>query len=91
MRGAQFMAVDDLDISKGALRMLNIMGIDNISKLIKIDEKNLHLLCSQNSYNRYYFDEIFAAVKNLGLSFVFENDYYINLGSRKANLLGLRN
>ena len=84
------MAVDDLDISKGALRMLNIMGIDNISKLIKIDEKNLHLLCSQNSHNRYYFDEIFAAVKNLGLSFAFENDYYINLGSRKANLANIR-
>lgn len=84
------MAVDDLDISKGALRMLNIMGIDNISELIKIDEKNLHLLCSQNSHNRYYFDEIFAAVKNLGLSFAFENDYYINLGSRKANLANIR-
>ena len=83
------MTVDELDISKGALRMLSLMGISEISELIKIDEKNLQLLRSQNIHNRNYFDEIFAAVKNLGLTFAFESDYYLNLGIRKANLASI--
>ena len=84
------MAVDDLDISKGALRMLSLLKIADVSELLRLNWPNLQSIRAKNKHYCSYFDEIFAAVKDLGLSFVFENDYYINLGSRKANLANIR-
>lgn len=84
------MAVDDLDISKGALRMLSLLKIADVSELLRLNWQNLQSIRAKNKHYCSYFDEIFATVKDLGLSFVFENDYYINLGSRKANLANIR-
>ena len=80
------MLIEDLNISYGATRMLNLMGITKVDELLKISEKDFQTWQNQRTRYRFYFDEIFAALKSRGLSYTFERDYYIKLGGRKSNL-----
>lgn len=80
------MLIEDLNISYGATRMLNLMGITKVDELLKISEKDFQTWQNQRTRYRFYFDEIFVALKSRGLSYTFERDYYIKLGSRKSNL-----
>lgn len=81
------MQIENLNISGAAKKLLKDYSIDSVEKLLQVNEKNFKLFLSRDEKYRYYFDEVFAEIKRLGLHFKYEYiSYYPYLSSKCDDL-----
>lgn len=85
------MRIEELNISTGAKKMLQMMNIETIEKLLEIDITSIKRLCKSHHRYQTYFDEIYEAIKDLGLHFNYEYSiYYPYISSKCEDLEQLK-
>ena len=85
------MRIEELNISTGAKKMLKMMNIETIEKLLEIDITSIKKLCKSHHSYQTYFDEIYEAIKDLGLHFNYEYSiYYPYISSKCEDLEQLK-
>lgn len=85
------MRIEQLNISTGAKKMLKMMNIETIEKLLEIDITSIKKLCKSHHRYQTYFDEIYEAIKDLGLHFNYEYSiYYPYISSKCEDLEQLK-
>ena len=85
------MRIEELNISTGAKKMLQMMNIETIEKLLEIDITSIKKLCKSHHRYQTYFDEIYEAIKDLGLHFNYEYSiYYPYISSKCEDLEQLK-
>ena len=85
------MRIEELNISTGAKKMLQMMNIETTEKLLEIDITSIKRLCKSHHRYQTYFDEIYEAIKDLGLHFNYEYSiYYPYISSKCEDLEQLK-
>lgn len=85
------MRIEELNISTGAKKMLQMMNIETTEKLLEIDITSIKRLCKSHHRYQTYFDEIYEAIKDLGLHFNYEYSiYYPYISSKCEDLEHLK-
>ena len=85
------MRIEELNISTGAKKMLQMMNIETTEKLLEIDITSIKKLCKSHHRYQTYFDEIYEAIKDLGLHFNYEYSiYYPYISSKCEDLEQLK-
>lgn len=78
--------ISELGICSASQRILKRFGLTTISTLLNINLVAYKRIVDSSTQRRFYFDEIFMAVKRKGLSYAFAKQYYKTISAKYENL-----